>query len=49
MTGIDDARLTADFWIARLDQADRVVLDPARIGVFVDDWRIAPLTQASAA
>lgn len=29
--------------------ADRVVLDPARIGVFVDDWRIAPLTQASAA
>ena len=31
VTGIDDARLTADFWIARLDQADRVVLDPAAI------------------
>ncbi|MRX50300.1 ATP-binding cassette domain-containing protein [Paracoccus sp. S-4012] len=26
---------------------DRVALDPARIGVFVDDWRLAPLERAA--
>ena len=26
---------------------DRVALDPARIGVFVDDWRIEPLERAA--
>jgi len=26
---------------------DRVILDPARIGVFVDDWRVAPLERAA--
>ena len=27
--------------------ADRVTLDPARIGVFVDDWRVEPLERAA--
>ena len=26
---------------------DRVALDPARIGVFVDDWRLSPLERAA--
>ena len=26
---------------------DRVILDPARIGVFVDDWRIDPVAKAA--
>ena len=26
---------------------DRVVLDPARIGVFVDDWRVDPMERAA--
>ncbi|MGH8060929.1 MAG: SH3 domain-containing protein [Pseudoxanthomonas sp.] len=31
VVGIDDAQLTADFWVAQLDQPDRVVLDEAAI------------------
>ena len=27
--------------------ASRVTLDPARIGVFVDDWRVEPLERAA--
>jgi cell wall-associated NlpC family hydrolase len=31
VVGIGDAQLSADFWVARLDQPDRVVLDAAAI------------------